>query len=210
MSRFLFGAIAIVLALVASIFSEVDLAARCRCDQSRGGGGSRKAALQDHRQAKKSFRRGYSTQAYQYDAAPSPGGNPYGVDGVQVVGAAAASTPAAPVQYRWEQRCTRTGCQWVRVPIVVPVAPEAKQTQLQPQAAPQPIPDPAFEETQEAEKTEAETEASESAKDAAASLDAPVFNADESQATWFPPLVAGAEKQGDIGQGSDIPDLELQ
>lgn len=144
--RFLFMGVGLIAAMAVAAFSQVDLSAKCRCDQSRAG--ARKAARADNRCAKRASRgRGagsYSYQ-YQYNAAPSPGGNPYGVDGVQLVGSTAgAQHPrfgATGIDERGrsyivtyaesragghvEQRCFGNSC----TTIFVPATPAPKSTE---------------------------------------------------------------------------------
>ncbi len=100
--RFLMFLVVTCLALVTAAGSQIDLAARCRCD--RPARGDRKAA----RQERKAARRGCSTQY----ATPAPSYNPYD-SGVQPLGA------AAPTEYRWE--CNGRSCR--RVPVTPQAAP---------------------------------------------------------------------------------------
>ncbi len=183
------------MAMVVAAGSEVDLLAKCRCDGcncSRGGGGARRAARQERRAAK----RGMSSQS----VTPNGGGsgyNPYGGDGINIIGAAAPAASGGRLgktgvdeqgkQYRvtdcwvtasgaFEQRCYGTPC----VTVPVPATPQAKQE------SPKPQPDPEFKkvapdsarETPKAEKDE-NAVVGEAAADAGAN---PPTN-------WFPPGV---------------------
>lgn len=123
---FLFAA----LAVVASAGSYLELSARCRCDRPERGG--RRAAKQE----RKAARRGYSSNCDYVPATPSS--NPYDNSGVEPLGPQAAAIPKTAIQYQWQRQCTRGGCNWVSVPVEVPVTPSVKAV---------PVPDPAFQKT---------------------------------------------------------------
>lgn len=74
----------VAVALCVAVGATIDLAARCRCDQSRCG--TRRAARMERR----AVRRGRGS----YAPTPAPRANPYGVDGVEVLG------PPAPISQR--------------------------------------------------------------------------------------------------------------